>query len=224
VILKKIKARLKKFIDELNYSDLHRKYANYTMIPKRTFIGNLALKKEMSWVEGCVVECGVWRGGMSAAMAEVLGKKRKYYLFDSFEGLPQAKEIDGQAALNWQQDTSSSIYYNNCKAEIEFAKECMNIAGVPHYELVKGWFASTLPLFHEEEKIALLRLDGDWYDSTMDCLKYLYPKVAKGGIIVIDDYYAWDGCCRAVHDYLSQNNLPERIRENNYGVCYIVKN
>ena len=70
----------------------------------------------------------------------------------------------------------------------------------------------------------MLRLDGDWYDSTMQCLEALVPLVAEGGTIIIDDYYAWDGCARAVHDYLSRNDLPYRIKSlyGNYG-AYMVK-
>jgi hypothetical protein len=66
-------------------------------------------------------------------------------------------------------------------------------------------------------------LDGDWYDSTMDCLANLFNKVNKGGIIIVDDYYVWDGCSRAVHDYLSKNNLTEKIRQSEAGICYIIK-
>ena len=189
------------------------------MIPSNIFVGNLFLSDNIRHIEGSIVECGVWRGGMSAAMAEFLGPDRKYYLFDSFEGLPSAKEIDGENALAWQKNTSSPTYFDNCKAEIKYAEECMSMSKSKIYEIRKGWFSETLPAFPYNESIALLRLDGDWYESTMDCLKNLYPKVNKGGLIIIDDYYAWDGCCRAIHDFLSENNLCERIRESKHG-CF----
>jgi hypothetical protein len=90
------------------------------------------------------------------------------------------------------------------------------------YKLIKGWFNKTLPQFNIPGNIALLRLDGDWYESTMDCLKNLYPKVADKGLLLIDDYFAWEGCSRAVHDYLSEIKSTSRIRT--YGdVCYIIK-
>ena len=70
----------------------------------------------------------------------------------------------------------------------------------------------------------MLRLDGDWYESTICILENLYDKVAANGLILIDDYYDWDGCSRAVHDFLSDQKLPERIRQSRYGgVAYIVK-
>jgi len=199
------------------------KYKSYTMIPRKTFIANLRLVSLVKNVEGIVVECGVWRGGMIAGIAEILGQEREYYLFDSFEGLPDAKDIDGQAAKDWQMDTSGSFYFNNCKAEMSFAEKAMQIGKVKHYHLIKGWFSDTLPLFSHKKPIALLRLDGDWYESTMDCLINLFPKVAKNGLIIIDDYYMWDGCARAVHDYIAENKLPYRIRSFNSEVCYIQK-
>lgn len=71
--------------------------------------------------------------------------------------------------------------------------------------------------------IALLRLDGDWYDSTMTCLMHLFPLVTTGGLVIIDDYGVWEGCTRAVHRYLADNERPEGIRTTSSGVAYIVK-
>jgi O-methyltransferase len=207
----------------LKYHELYNKYRSFTMIPEYSFIDNLILCEKIEEVKGDIVECGVWRGGMIASMAELLGNNRQYYLFDSFEGLPKPGENDGSDAFKWQANTESPEYYDNCKAEVEFAIKAMKLSGVNNYQIEKGWFNETLPKATCNE-IALLRLDGDWYDSTMDCLKNLFPKVVDGGLILIDDYYFWDGCSKAVHDYLSKNNLTDRIRQTNYGVCYIVKN
>ena len=83
------------------------------------------------------------------------------------------------------------------------------------YELVRGWFQDTVPELAQrlaDEGIALLRLDGDWYDSTMVCLEHLVPLLHEEGVVILDDYYAWDGCARATHDYLSRHDLPYRIR------------
>lgn len=210
-----------------NYFDtnkLYRKYNSFTMLSKRDFFDNLELVKKNKYLEGSLVECGVWRGGISAAMAEALGNNRTYYLFDSFEGLPPAKEIDGETAINWQKKTDAPNYYNNCAAEIEWATKAMKLSAATNYKIIKGWFCDTLPDFDKNESIAILRLDGDWYDSTMECLTNLYPLVVQGGIILIDDYLAWDGCSRAVHDYLSRNNLSCRIKQyNNGNLHYIIK-
>ena len=193
------------------------------MIQKNDFTDCLKLVSNFKNINGSVVECGVWRGGMMGGIAEILGIIRNYYLFDSFEGLPQAKEIDGQAAIAWQKDITSPAYYNNCKAEMEWAEKAMQKTKAPNYKLVRGWFDKTIPGYLFNEPIAVLHLDADWYDSTMTCLESLFPKVAKGGIIILDDYYIWDGCSRAVHDYLSKNKLTERIDKAYSCGCYIVK-
>lgn len=193
------------------------------MIEARTFAANLELVEAFAGVEGCVVECGVWRGGMIAAMASVLGPSRNYVLFDSFEGLPQAKEIDGPAALAWQADLSGKAYHDNCRADVSFVHRAMEMAYVTRYEVRAGGFEETLPLFNPDEPIALLRLDGDWYASTMTCLDHLFDKVVPGGIIIVDDYFVWEGCARAVHDFLSKRQASERLRTLGGSVCYMVK-
>jgi O-methyltransferase len=99
----------------------------------------------------------------------------------------------------------------------------MALAGVSSPNLVKGWFEKTLPGFRPSEPIALLRLDGDWYDSTMCCLEHLFPHVRRGGVIIIDDYFQWDGCTRAVHDFLSRGQRTEPIREFRDQLAYIIK-
>lgn len=203
---------------------LYTRYRDFTMVPPLLFADNLALCAEYGGHSGLVVECGVWRGGMSAAMAEVLGPGRVYYLFDSFEGLPPADpEKDGQRAVTYQADRTCPGYLDNCRAEIGFAEAAMRRAAVPTVRFVKGWYRDTLPGFVPPAPIAVLRLDADWYESTRQCLQALYPHVARGGLILIDDYYWWDGCARAVHEYLAQRHEQERIRQSSAGVAYIVK-
>ena len=100
----------------------------------------------------------------------------------------------------------------------------MRLAKAANVEIVKGWFKDTLPTANIDDPIAILRLDCDWYDSTMDCMSHLYPKVADGGLILMDDYFMWDGFSRAIHDYLSANKLPVRINQwKNSDLYYIVK-
>jgi O-methyltransferase len=214
---------LHKASEDSGLEGIFEEFGNFTMISRSLYAENLRVARMYAGeIGGNVVECGVWRGGMSAGLARVLGKNRKYYLFDSFEGLPAAKDIDGADAIQWQGDTKSVSYYDNCKAEIGFAEAAMQKTGV-RFELIKGWFSDTLPKFTVPGPIALLRLDGDWYESTIDCLTHLYPKVAQKGVIIIDDYFTWEGCSKAVHDYLSSIKSSSRIHTSAGGVCYIIK-
>ena len=185
-------------------------------------------------VPGVFVECGVWRGGCSAAMllAQREGRgevTRKTYLLDSFEGLPPATDRDGPKALAWQANTTAPNYYDNCTASLDEVRTAMVALDLPpdSWELVPGWFDDTVPAVArrlESEGIALLRLDGDWYDSTAVCLEHLVPLVGDEGVVIIDDYYAWDGCARATHDFLSRHDLSYRIRSIHGGVgAFFVK-
>lgn len=202
-----VAAEFKRLYKERMLRRIYQKYRGHTMIQEATYVRNLALARRIRDLEGCVVECGVWRGGMIAGLADLLGSERTYYLFDSFEGLPAAKSIDGAALQAWQANVTAPGYHNNCTAPAADAESAMKSSSATRYRLVKGWFEETVPSFDPDQRIALLRLDGDLYDSTMVCLRWLYPRMADGGLIIIDDYQPWDGCARAVHQFLAQ--VPE---------------
>jgi hypothetical protein len=205
------------------YLPVYWRYRHFTMIGPRTYARNLIVAASAVDVEGCVVECGVWRGGMSAGLAHVFGPRREYFLFDSFEGLPPPTDMDGDAARRWQADTASPFYYDNCSAGMREAHEAMSRSPARRFNLIKGWFADTVAGFTPPAPIALLRLDGDWYESTLCCLRALYPHVADGGVVVFDDYYAWDGCARAVHEYLAEIKTAARIEQPFDPICVVRK-
>lgn len=158
---------------ERHHRALEAKYRSFTMIPSETYVKNLALADKMRSISGCVVECGTWRGGMIAGIADVLGADRQYFLFDSFEGLPPARDVDGPSAKAWQANTTSSGYHNNCTASEEDARGAMEMSAASSFLTIKGWFDKTLPDFKPPSEIALLRLDADWYESTRVCLANL---------------------------------------------------
>lgn len=201
---------------------LYNQFTHFTMIPKANYIANLSLCWKFKDVQGDIVECGTWKGGMIAGIVSMMGTDRSYHLFDSFEGLPEVKEIDGPDAQIWQSNTNGIDYFDNCKADINDARTAMIRSGAKQYTINKGWFNETLKTFSFPEGIAILRLDADWYDSTMDCLVNLFPRINKGGILILDDYYTWEGCSKAIHDYLSTHKLPYRIHSV-HGICYLIK-
>ena len=206
--------------EERTFRSTYQKFRNFTMIPEPHYLANLELTAAYRHVAGDIVECGTWKGGMIAGMAQLLGPDRAYHLFDSFAGLPPATAIDGKAALNWQQDTRSSHYFDNCTAEESSAITAMRLAGATRFRTVKGWFADTLRSQDLPGDIAILRLDSDWYASTLQVLEALFERVVDRGLIIVDDYYAWDGCAKAIHDYLASRQATERIRSHK-GVCYL---
>jgi O-methyltransferase len=225
LIYQKIAIRARDIKRERTYRTLYDKFSPYTMMASGTFVKNMLLVDRFRAIPGLVVECGTWKGGCIAGIASVLGPSRKYILFDSYEGLPPARDIDGPSALAWQRNTKGPSYFENCSASEQDAAEAMKLCGASHYDICKGWFSESLPAFVERhsEPIAILRLDGDWYESTMDCLKWLFPLVASDGLVILDDYRSWDGCARAVHDYLSESQTTARLLQYLDEVSYIVK-
>jgi O-methyltransferase len=197
-------------------SRLYRKYRDDTVIPEFRFIDNLTLMRLVA-VEGDLVECGTWRGGMSAAMAEAIPGRRSL-LFDSFEGFPELTEEDGDEL----QREFTPAHRQSAGVGDEVARAAMNRSG-GRFEIRKGWFDETVPKYAAEKPaIAVLRLDGDLYSSTMVCLKNLFPLVVPRGLVIIDDYGGtFDGCTRAVHEYLAGEHRTEGLRTTRCRVAHL---
>lgn len=164
-------------------------------------------------IQGSLVECGTWKGGACGMMAlahlAVGGPIRPLHLFDSFQGLPEPDaERDGVVAVEYAGGHASGALrgIGRCVGTLEVNQRLLgDIIRYPkeltHYHV--GWFQETVPATNTTiGPIALLRLDGDWYESTKICLQYLCPQVSSGGVVIIDDYGKWAGCRRAVDEYL----------------------
>lgn len=172
--------------------------------------------------EGDFAECGTWLGGASFAM--LLAQRRLYgkivrpvWMFDSFQGLPVPDGRDGPLAAKYRRETEAPDYRDNCSAPLAEVKAAIDGFGLAAEEaiVVPGWFKDTVPVHKEElarRRLALLRVDCDFYEPVSYVLRELTPYVPEEGTIILDDYYAWDGCARATHDFLSQNGLSWRIR------------
>ncbi len=168
-------------------------------------------------IEGSFVECGTYKGGCAALMgymAKKYGSDRKTWYFDSFEGMPEPTEKDARGA--GKKGDVNSIMGDVLKASVSDVEEiAFKILKLPRENniIVKGWFKDTLPKYKDKiGKIALLRLDGDWYESTMTSLNELYNQVVVGGYVIIDDYGAWKGCKRAVHEFRDKHNIKMNLK------------
>jgi len=158
-------------------------------------------------VPGDFVETGSWRGGTTIFMRALLKAynvvDRKVWVADSFEGLPAPKdEQDGP-------DLSSVDYLKVSLEQVKANFKRFDLLD-PQVQFLKGWFCDTLPNAPIDQ-IAILRLDGDMYSSTMDSLQNLYHKVSKNGYVIIDDYHSWPSCHQAVTDFRTENNITSEI-------------
>ncbi len=167
-------------------------------------------------VPGDLMETGVWRGGTTIFMRALLKahdiEDRKVWAADSFEGLPKPKDaLDG-----WDYSQIDFLTVSLEQVRSNFEKFDLLDEQV---EFLKGWFCDTLPSA-PVKKLAVLRLDGDMYSSTMDALQHLYHKVSAGGYVIVDDYYSWPACRRAVTEFLAQHSLQPEILQIDWTGAY----
>lgn len=170
-------------------------------------------------IPGAFVECGVWRGGSVMAMAQTAlaegDIERQIWLYDTFTGMTEPTEHDvesdtGATAADLLATTKVGDGRNVwCVASRDDVEANLRRTGVPFecFTIVQGDVAETLQV-SVPSQIALLRLDTDWYASTRASLEILYPKLAPGGVCILDDYGHWEGARRAVDEYFGI--LPSR--------------
>lgn len=179
-----------------------------------------------SGIEGSIVECGVWKGGSMMAVARTLLEEqdaaRPLFLFDTFEGMTAPSKddvsLDGRTAADQLRDSSKqdaeSVW---CVAPIQGVREAMRKTGYDESKLffVQGRVEDTIPS-QAPDRIALLRLDTDWYESTRHELEHLFPRLAPGGVLIIDDYGHWSGARKAVDEYFKRNSTPILLQRIDY--------
>ncbi len=162
-------------------------------------------------IPGDFVETGIWRGGACIMMTAVLAahdeRERKVWGFDSFEGLPPPN------AELYPSDRGDQLHrFRQLAVSIEEVVENFRRMGLwsAQMRLVKGWFKDTVPKA-PIKKVAILRLDGDLYESTIQVLDGFYKKPSPGGFCIVDDYGAMLSCRAAVEDYRRDHGVSEPI-------------
>jgi O-methyltransferase len=166
-------------------------------------------------IPGDFVECGVWKGGSAMIIAETLKAlgvtDRNIYLYDTFEGMPEPDERDIKIRTG---ATGKSMWLGNqssggwCNISIEEVTENVLKTGYPkeRFVFVKGKVEDTIPKTIPNA-IAILRLDTDWYASTIHEFEHLYPLLSEGGVLMIDDYGSWSGSRDATNKYFKEHTI-----------------
>jgi len=170
-------------------------------------------------VPGDLIETGVWRGGACIFMRAVLKaygvEDRIVWVADSFRGLPKADagRLDDIEDALWTYDFLA-VPLDSVKAN--FARYRLLDDQV---RFLPGWFQDTLPSA-PVERLAVLRLDGDMYDSTMIALRSLYPKLSPGGYVIVDDYNAIRGCKQAVDEFRAEHAISAPLEAVDWTCSY----
>lgn len=172
-------------------------------------------------IPGDLMEAGVWRGGATILMRAILQvhkiSDRRVWVADSFEGMPppDSQKYPHDEGLFLNQFPQLAVSLEQVKAN--FTKYGLLDEQVM---FLKGWFKETLPTAPIEQ-LALLRVDGDLYESTMTTLTYLYPKLASGGFVIVDDFGDIAACREAVNDYREAQGIADPIVPVDWtGICW----
>lgn len=175
----------------------------------------LAIQVRNSGIEGDIVECGTFRGGSSAILGTTLSAEQHLWLYDSFQGMPDVSEHDGQDA---RQYVGQGIATEQDVIEI---LSSLDIHG-EKYTIRKGWFQET---FQQQlpERVAFLHCDADWYDSVMLVLETFYPRVVEGGCIVLDDFGYWEGCREAFYAFCCKHGVRPLLERRSIDQAYWFK-
>jgi hypothetical protein len=208
-----------------------KQVSDYTMTSKERILAVIDSIRYLSRnnIPGAIVECGVWRGGSSMAAALTLQQEqdlsRNFYLFDTFTGMTEPTTLDISIDGGIAKDQFPRDQTGWCAADLEDVKRNMFATGYPSrlIDFIVGPVEETITSSIQLDQIALLRLDTDWYESTHHELIHLFPRLSKGGILIIDDYGHWQGARKAVDEYFATEGLKYLLQRIDYSGRLMIK-
>lgn len=218
------------------FESAYQRCRDFTMVSKDRQIHQFDAAQYVAraGIAGAIVECGVWRGGsmMMAAYAllDAGCNDRDLYLFDTFAGHPEPdvdKDVDihGRHLVEEYRKRQTGDGFSDW-ARVALDEVRANMLGTGYAaertHLVKGKVEDTVPA-HAPAKIAILRLDTDWYESTKHTLRHLYPRLSRGGVLIIDDYGHMKGAKAAVDEYLAEEKLNLLLTRVDYSCRSAIK-
>ena len=206
-------------VSPTRFASLYRRIKPLTMCSYSRLLAlhRAVLYLEANGIPGDIVECGVAHGGSGAMMALTMSNRtRRLWLFDTFEGLPAPTEADPDHHI-------ASLYTGAFRASVEEVQSSFQKLGIADTAtIVPGLFQDTLPPWGTRP-IALLHIDGDWYESVRTTLNNLYDHVSTGGIIQFDDYAHWAGARRAVDKFMKSRDINQPLRYIDFSGRQLVK-
>lgn len=220
---------------ETEFIEIFKETKKYTMT---NWVRMYSLYKSVKYIvsngiQGDFIECGVWRGGSALIMVKTLERlgvfDRTVFLFDTFKGMSKpVKGVDislsgGSAIEKW--DILQGEGYNNwCYASLEDVKNNFKQVNYPENKIkfIEGDVLETIPETNID-KIALLRLDTDWYESTKIELEYLFPKLQEKGVLILDDFGDWLGAQKATVEYFEKINCELFLHRIDPGARIAIK-
>ena len=173
-------------------------------------------------VPGNFIETGVWRGGaciLMRGLSKAAGApERKIFVADSFEGLPPP-DLEAFPADKRDKRYTQGDYFGISLEQVQDNFRAYDLLD-DNVVFLKGWFKNTLPKLEKKEKFAIIRLDGDMYESTIQAMEVLYPKLSVGGYVIVDDYGAIGACKQAIEDFRARHSISEPVQEVDWTGVY----
>lgn len=202
-----------------------------TYLSKRSLkdLSDAVIQADQEGLPGLLIEAGTALGGSAIVMALSKAPEREMRAYDAFDMIPPPTDKDGEdvhkryakIVSGQSNGIGGTTYYGYRDDLLGEVKSSFERYGVPaeqsRVELIKGYFEDTLQV---DGPVAVAHLDGDWYESTMTCLERVTPHLVVGGRLVIDDYYKWSGCRRAVEEYFDGRDGYEFVK---HGRLHIMK-
>jgi len=167
-------------------------------------------------IQGDFVECGTYKGGSAAVLSMCIHEKRHLWLYDSFQGMPETIDRDGQTAAK---------YVGSCSASVEDVKQAMRAISTSddQYSIFEGWFLDTFKTENLPKTVAMLHCDADWYNSVTLVLNTFYDRIPVGGCIVLDDFGHWEGCREAFYDFCATKGIKPLLERVGATQAYWIK-
>jgi O-methyltransferase len=220
--LRRVVRWLKRQIESVERSDLGApsrllEIASYSLATPEILLAHYFIARdEALLVPGDLVECGVLNGGSAAAMALALrDTAKRAWLYDSFAGMPEPSDRDG---------TDARQFAGACVGSEEMVYRALATVGFERSRAIvrKGWFSETfkLPL---PERVSILHVDADWYDSVILALDTFYDRVSVGGVIILDDFGHWEGCREAYYDFVARRGIRPLLERFGHTQAFWVK-
>lgn len=220
---------------------MYRKYCHDTMVPWQGLYSSWLAARYVGFhrIPGAIVECGVFKGGCSMIMAEAAYAAGRedidVWLYDTFAGMSEPTEHDFKGgttakdarikALEKYQELKRDDYVDWCLGTLADVRHVIGRSPLPEdkFHLVPGKVEETIPSTMPEQ-ICLLRLDTDFYESTLHELEHLYPRLSPSGVLIVDDYGAWAGARKAVDEFFTEpKTAPLLLPDSYYGALVGVK-
>jgi len=199
---------------------VRQKHLTYLEVPALCDLADLVTMNEAKQIKGIIVEAGCALGGSAVVMASAKSRNRPFFIYDVFDMIPPPSQYDGAdvhdryriIASGGATGIDGQRYYGYESNLYALVAATMTDFGLDlnadNIHLVKGLYQDSM---HINSPVALAHIDCDWYDSVFTCLKQIAPNLSPGGTIVVDDYYVWSGCRRAVDEYFANTKKSYRF-------------